>query len=252
VAEAVQNILSSRLFSTRAGTIAVGAFAALLALLVLLLYLSNYRSSVQNSNAAVPVLVAQRLIPQGTSGDVLGTTGGYEATEVAKKTVKEGAITDPALLRGRVALADIYPGQQLTATDFTPVAAATLGSRLTGKQRAMSIPIDATHGMTSQLVAGDRADIYANLNGVIRAILQNVLVLSVSGSSSGSLSSSSGGGGNSITFRVSPNAASRLAFASDNGEIWVILRPPTGGGVIGPNVATLQQVVAGSKVPEGK
>jgi len=251
MSEAVQNILSSRLFATRGGTIAVGAFAALLALLILLLYLSNYRDSVRNSSAPVPVLVAQRLIPQGTAGDVLGTTGGFEATEVAKNTVKEGALTDPALLRGRVAVADVYPGQQLTLADFTPTATATLGSRLTGKQRAMSIPVDSVHGMTGQVVPGDRIDVYANLNGVIKAIMQNVLVLGVSGGATGGLASS-GSDASAMTLRLSPSGASRLAFASDNGKIWVILRPATRGGRIGSNLTTLQQLLASSKtVPEG-
>jgi pilus assembly protein CpaB len=249
MSEAVQNILSSRLFSTRGGTIAVGGFAALLALLILLLYLSHYRSSIRSSSAPVPVLVAKHLIPQGTAGDVLGTGGGFEPTEVPKTNVKEGALSDPAVLKGRVAIADIYPGQQLTLADFTPTALATLGSRLTGRQRAITIPVDTVHGMIGTVVVGDRVDIYANLNGVIKAIMQNVLVLGVSGGGGGSVS---GGGGSSMTFRLTPGGAARLAFASDNGKIWIILRPATRGGAIGPNLTTLQQLLAQSNlVPEG-
>ena len=252
MSEAVQNILSSRLFSTRGGTIAVGAFAALLALLILLLYLSNYRSSIRNSSAPVPVLVANRLIPQGTAGDVLGTSGGFEATEVPKVNVKEGAVADPATLKGRVAVADIYPGQQLTEADFTPTAVAPLGSRLEGSQRAITIPIDPTHGMIGQLVPGDRVDVYANLSGVIKAIMQNVLVLSASTGSSGGVSSG-GSTESSITFRLTPSGASRMAFASDNGKIWVVLRPTTHGGSIGPNTTTLPSLLnnGSNKVPEG-
>jgi Flp pilus assembly protein CpaB len=250
VSEAVQNILSSRLFSTRGGTIAVGAFAALLALLILLLYLSNYRSSIRSSSAPVPVLVANRLIPQGTAGDVLGTGGGFEPTEVPKTNVKEGAVADPAILKGRVAVADIYPGQQLTLADFTPTATATLGSRLTGSQRAMSIPIDPVHGMIGQVAAGDRVDVFANLNGVIKAIMQNVLVLGVGGGSGGGVGS--GSSESSITLRLSPNGAARMAFASDNGKIWIVLRPTTRGGAIGPNTTTLQALLTGPRVPEGR
>lgn len=250
MSEAVQNILSSRLFSTRGGTIAVGAFAALLALLILLLYLSNYRSSIRSSGAPVPVLVANRLIPQGTAGDVLGTSGGFEATEVPKANVKEGALADPSILKGRVAIADIYPGQQLTLADFTLTGSATLGSRLTGSQRAISIPIDPTHGMLGQIAAGDRVDVFANLNGVIKAIMQNVLVLGVSGGSGGGVNS--GSSESSITFRLSPSGAARMAFASDNGKIWIVLRPTTRGGLIGPNTTTLQALLTGPrKVPGG-
>jgi hypothetical protein len=41
-----------------------------------------------------------------------------------------------------------------------------------------------------------------------------------------------------------------MAYVSDNGKIWIVLRPATRGGVIGPNVTTLQQLL-GQKVPEG-
>jgi pilus assembly protein CpaB len=249
VSELAERISSSRLFSTRGGTIAVGVFASLLALLVLLLYLSHYRDSIRNSSAPVPVLVAKRLIPQGTAGDVLGTSGGFASTDIAKSAVKEGAITDPALLKGRVAAADIYPGQQLTATDFTATAVAPLGSKLTGRQRAMTVPVDSSHGMIGTIVGGDRVDIFVNLSGVIRAVLQDVLVLGVNGSSGGGVGAS--GSGSSITFRLTPLAASKLAFASDNGNLWIILRPATRGGRIGPSVSTLQQVLTSPVVPGG-
>jgi pilus assembly protein CpaB len=196
------------------------------------------------------VLVAKSLIPQGTAGDVLGTSGGFAATDIAKSSVKEGAITDPAVLKGRVAVADIYPGQQLTALDFTPTAAATLGSKLTGRQRAMTVPVDSSHGMIGTVVPGDRVDIFVNLSGVIRAVLQDVLVLGVTGSSTGGVGAG-GGGGSTITFRLTPNTASKLAFASDNGKLWVVLRPATRGGRIGPSVSTLQQVLASPFVPGG-
>ncbi len=247
--EAVQNILSSRLLSTRGGTIAVGIFAALLALLVLLLYLSHYRSSIKNSSAAVPVLVAKHLIPQGTAGDVLGTNGGFEAAEVPKNDVKVGAVADPAVLKGRVAVADIYPGQQLTETDFTLTATATLGSRLTGTQRAISIPVDATHGMIGQVVGGDRVDVFVNVGGVVRAVVQNVYVLSTSGAATGGIGSTSSG--SSMTLRLSPSQAAKIALAADEDKIWIVLRPATRGGNIGPSIATTQQLLLGKTVPEG-
>jgi Flp pilus assembly protein CpaB len=251
VSEFAERISSSRLFSTRGGTIAVGVFAALLALLVLLLYLSHYRTSIRNSSAPVPVLVSNHLIPQGTSGDVLGTGGGFEATEVAKDAVKAGAITDPALLKGKVAIADIYPGQQLTVTDFSPTAVATLGSRLKGKQRAMTVPVDSTRGMLGSVIAGDRVDVIANLSGVEKAVLQNVYVLGVSGGTASSGLNSGTGSSYEITLRVSTASAARLAFASDNGDVWIILRPPTNGGQIAGNSTSLQKVLSGTHVPEG-
>jgi len=104
------------------------------------------------------------------------------------------------------------------------------------------------HGMIGQVVPGDRVDVYANLNGVIKAIMQNVLVLGTTGGSTGVGSSST----SSLTLRTSPNGAARLAFAADNGKVWIVLRPATRGGTIGPNLTTSQEILNGSKtVPAG-
>lgn len=253
MSEFAERITSSRLFATRGGTIAVGAFAALLALLVLLLYLSHYRSSLRSSGAPVPVLVATHLIPQGTAGDVLGTNDGFAATQVARSAVKEGAITDPAALKGKVAVADVYPGQQLTVADFTATATATLGSRLTGTQRAMAVPVDQVRGLTGSLVAGDRVDIYASINSGVTAILQNVYVLGVNSgaASGGGLSGSSGEGSSSLILRLTPAGASRMVWANENGKIWVVLRPTTHGGILRTGTVTVPPFRVGTFVPRG-
>jgi Flp pilus assembly protein CpaB len=254
VSEAVQNILSSRLFTTRAGTIAVGAFVALLALLVLLVYLSNYRSSVRASSASTPVLVSTRLIPQGTSWDVIGQSHGFQATDVPRNNLKTGAVADPAIMQGRVALHDIFPNQQLTIADFTPVATADLGSRLTGKQRAISIPVDTVHGMIGTIAAGNKVDIFVGFNqgtAMVKAIMQDVLVLGIGASAGGGVGSGTGGA-SSVTLRASPLQASQLAYASENGTIWLVLRPSSGARVTGPSVVTAASLLLGKKkVPVG-
>jgi len=42
----------------------------------------------------------------------------YAPTTLPPNEVEVGAISDPAYLSGRTAATDIFPGQQLTATDF--------------------------------------------------------------------------------------------------------------------------------------
>ena len=51
---------AENLLSTRRGTLLIGGGAALLAAIVLIVYLKNYRSSVNGSNATLSVLVAWR------------------------------------------------------------------------------------------------------------------------------------------------------------------------------------------------
>ena len=67
----MQNVFSGKLTSTRGGALLVGGAAALLAGLLLVVYLNRYRNSVNNGAQAAPVLIARQLIPQGTPGNVI-------------------------------------------------------------------------------------------------------------------------------------------------------------------------------------
>jgi hypothetical protein len=62
----VEHILSSRLLSTRRGTIVLAFMAAMLATVILLAYLSQYRTNLQKAGSPATVLVAKRLIEKNT------------------------------------------------------------------------------------------------------------------------------------------------------------------------------------------
>jgi pilus assembly protein CpaB len=239
----VQNTsLARRIFSTRSGTLAVGIAAAGLAAILLLVYLNRYRDNLNQQNAPVSVLVAKSLIQKGTPGDLIGTKALFQASSVPKAQLKTGALTDPSTLRGLVALTDIFPGQQLTLASFGAVRAGSVATQLSAFERAVAIPVDATHGMIGQVQPGDHVDVLVGLNGagatrgapvgaIIKTLLQDVPVLLTSG--------------NSLTLRVTDQQASRLAWASDNGKIWVILRAPAGARQSPPRIVSLSTVVLG-------
>src|SRR5438477_8325685 len=110
--------IAHNLFSTRRGSILVGIGAAALAAIVVFVYLHNYRNSLNSAAAPASVLVAKNLIQKGTSGNIIGQTQQFQVASLPKKELQLGALTDPAALNGRVAAADIYPGQQLTVAEF--------------------------------------------------------------------------------------------------------------------------------------
>jgi pilus assembly protein CpaB len=233
----VQNAsLGSRIFSTRSGTLAVGLVAAALAALLLLVYLNRYRHNLNQQNAPVAVLVAKSLIQKGTPGDLIGTKSLFQTTNVPRTQVKVGALADPSTLHGLVALTDIFPGQQLTLASFGAVRAGAVASQLSAFERAVAIPVDATHGLIGQVQPGDHVDVLVGLNGgssgsIIKTLLQNITVMLTVGSS--------------LTLRVTDQQASRLAWASDNGKIWVTLRPPAGAQQSAPRIVSLQTIVLG-------
>jgi pilus assembly protein CpaB len=215
-----------KLLATRQGTLAVALAAVVVAAGILMLALKNYRQSVNAANAQEIVLVASSPIEKGTSGASLAAQRLYLPTKVLQKQLSPGALTDAAALDGKVAVTNILPGQQLTAGDFA--VSTSLASQLASNQRAVEIPLDSNHGLGGVVQGGDHVDVYAGLNSTageteIKLLISNVLVLEVNGgTSSGAVSS--GGMGN-VVLAVNANQAAEVAYASDNGRIWLVLRP---------------------------
>jgi Flp pilus assembly protein CpaB len=225
-----------KLSSSRSGAILLGVAAAVLAAILLAVYVTRYRDSVKSGAANVTVLQARNLIPKGTAGSQIAKTGQYQATTVAKDQLKTGAISDPAVLAGRVSIADIYPGQQLTIGDFTEGTTGALNTQLVGPQRGVTLTIDATRGSLANVVAGDRIDIYQQLSGpkgtIVKLFRPNVLVLQAPGA----------GGGN-VVLQVTSKDAPDFLFAWANTSLAFVVRPATRATPTRPSVADFQSML---------
>jgi pilus assembly protein CpaB len=217
----MEGITSSKLFTTRQGTVLLGVIAAVIAAIALLVYLNHYRDSVKNGGAAISVLVAQRLIQANTPGNVIRTNPGFYKTEsLAKSEVQTGAIVDPATLAGQVALTDISPGQQLTAADFG--AGAGLATQLNANQRAVVVSLGSPQQVGGQIGPGSHVDVWAVLSGqtngvtqsTVKLLYQDMYVLGISG--------------DNVTLRGTPTQAGTLIYAATNASIYLTLRPTIG------------------------
>jgi len=249
----VENLLPSRWLKTRQGTIAVGIGAAVLAAILLLVYLRSYRSSVKGSSEPVTVLVASRLIPKGTSGTAVATKNLFEVTSIPKGQLKFGAITDSGALRGTVVANDIYPSQQLTSADFRSAAAGALASQLTTTWRAIALPpLDAAHGLAGAVQTGDHVDVYAQLDDAnspaglniktLATVLRDVEILATPTS----ITPGAAVSGNYV-LKVPSDQAPRLLYAADNGKIWFVLRPANGARGSHPAFVTNLNLFAGRR-----
>jgi Flp pilus assembly protein CpaB len=218
-----------------------------LAGILLLVYLDRYRDSVRAENANTPVLVAKRLIEKGTSGTQVARRDQYQAADLPRDDVKEGAIADPAYLDGRVAVNDILPGQQLTTADFTTAPSSSVTTKLVGPQRAISVDIDNVHGSLSQLRAGDRIDIYVGLGSrggqqVVKLFRANVYVMAVPGQTEGRELTGTPQSSNLI-LQMNQRDAADFAWVADNAQLWFILRPLQGATPTRPDTATAATVL---------
>lgn len=210
---------SGRLGGSRRGTLVLGLGAAVLAGVLLVVYIAQYRSSVNESTASTVVLVAKKLIHKGTSGSIIAEQDLFQTASLRRNELKVGAISDPAYLAGRVTVADIYPGQQITAGDLSVATTSAIQTQITGSQRAIALPSAGSRGLVGYLSDGDRVDIYyatgASGSSVLALLAADVLVLRAPAQS-----------GSPVLLRAeTAPQAQRLALAADTGTLWYLLRP---------------------------
>lgn len=236
--------------SSRRGAVALAVGCALTAGIILLIALSQYKQSVSAANRDVSVLVSTGSIQKGTSGDLIAAQKLYKPTSILAKDLSTGALTNAAALQGEVAIQNILPGQQLTAADFALSTSGVVGQLAPG-QRALSVALDAEHGLVGEVQPGDHVDVYGAFSGaggsgtsggtVVKLLIPNALVLKAPGASSGV-----GGGQNgTVVLAVNNSQVGTLAFAAEDGKVWLALRP---GGASNPGqtLTTYNSVVFGT------
>lgn len=251
-----------RFTSSRRGTLTLGILAAVIAAALLLVYIAQYRKDVNSSTSTTSVLVANRLIPQGSSGDVVASDKWFTVVSKPKSQVQDGAISDPSSIRGLVASHDIFPDQQLTAKDFQTAPTDAVVYKLSGDERAIAIPLDSAHGLTPFLQAGDHVDILggfdvvpigangapASIGGqprpVLKAIAQDIKVLDVPDSSSTTTPGANDQG--NVVVAVTQQQAWDIDFAIKNGTVFLNARGQTGKVTDArPSLVTLETLLLG-------
>jgi pilus assembly protein CpaB len=220
--------------STRRGTLTIALIGALIAAVILVVALHKYKQGIETSHKPATVLVASHFIEKGTSGAAIGVGQYFKTSQLPEKQLSSGAIANSAALQGQVAAVDIYPGQQLTASDF--VGGGLFYSKLPPNLRAVSVPVDSAHGMIGNIQTGDRVDVYASFPkelskpAFLRSIASNVVVLDAGQKTSGVglAAVGSGSGDSNVVLEVDAHQAAELAFSSDAGKVWLVLSPAHG------------------------
>lgn len=243
---------AQKVVSTKAGTAAVAAGAAVLAGMFIVVYLNKYRHSIKAQGAPVTVLVAKHRIPKGTSGVAAIQSGLFERSTIRQSQLRDGAFSDAASIRDRVATTDVFAGQQLTASDFQ-ASARTLATTLTGRQRVIDVPLDNAHGLIGHVQTGDHVDVYGGFNiqsaggGTAYAVdvllAQDIPVADVASKAAGGVAASTSS--TNVSLRVDDKQAAEIAYASDNGKIWLFLRPPTGAKNARPGLVNVGTILLG-------
>lgn len=244
-----------KLLSSRRGTLMMAAVFAVLALVCILFYTHRYSQSASGAGSPATVLLVKTTIPKGTTSEIILSGNYYKVGQVRSDQLVPGAISEPGKLIG-VATKDLYPGQQLSANDFA-AASASMATQLTGTQRAITLKLDQAPGMAGNIQAGSRVNVLAGLQvqnkagqmePIVKLIGQDILVLQAPDKpKKGGLGGSGSSTNASVVLRANNDTqAAAFAFASQNGSVWLVLRPQASKDVVKETITDIGSVLSGA------
>jgi pilus assembly protein CpaB len=234
----------------------LAAFAALLLLVVgtavLVAYVRGADSRALAGVRTVDVLVADELIPAGTTGDEL--EGLVRTETVPAKSAVDGRVTDLSVLTGQVATVDLLPGEQLLSARFAEPGDLRVPGTVdvpAGEQE-ISVLLEPQRAVGGRLAAGDTVGVVVSLTfqdgtSATHAVLHDVLVTQVQGAPApvdptGEQETASSGtpapsASLMVTLAVSAAQAEAVVFGIEHGTLW-LSRQPDGADTSGTDVIT--------------
>lgn len=256
----------------RLRNIGIAVALALVAGLLTVFYVTNYKREVRSAEANVTVYVASKDIPAGTSGEEVMSGGFLTKQEVAKRSVAPGAISTPEQLEGRLAAAPVYAGEQVTTRRFTTEQQKGVRAQLTGNKRALELPGTKQQLLAGTLQDGDHVDVVGSWNvpesdtrHYSRVILRDIAVLNApDGTDTSTKLTDPNNGAYSVMLMLTDAQAQKLWWVSQNGTWTLQLRPTndaadspesaeSAGSLLldGVNVARLRALVNAANLAEG-
>jgi pilus assembly protein CpaB len=221
----------------RVKNITIAVALALVAALLTSFYVTNYQRNVRKDETNVPVWVAARDIPAGTSGAAIAGKGLLEQSEIVRRSVVPGAISDPKQVADLVSTQPIYAGEQVSTRRFSTPSQRGIKSQLTGVQRAIAIPGDEHQLLAGTLKPGDKVDLVATFSVpqgsqqfVSRIVLRDVEVLRAPRGvgASEKIASNTQDGAFSVMLKVTDTQVQKLHWVFTGAEKWHLeLRPGT-------------------------
>lgn len=229
----------------RVKNIGIAVALAALAAILTSVYVVNYKRHVQNGESKVPVYVAARDIPAGTSGAEVIDQHMLKKVTIPKKAVVAGAIASPNDLTSYIATQDVYEGEQVSTRRFAPPREQGIRAQIKGTQRAYQLEGDAHQLLAGTLKAGDHVDVVATWGiknpgqqqsddaVVSRVVLRDLLVLTPADQGAASSAVTASQQTAFVQLRMTDWQAQKMNWIQNNsansGKGWHLdLRPPNG------------------------
>ncbi|MEJ2698027.1 MAG: Flp pilus assembly protein CpaB [Candidatus Sulfobium sp.] len=210
-------------------------------------YLKRQTAKVQEAVATGSVVVARTDIPVGsTINNTQVKTANWPKNEMPPGQI----FSSPDQVVGRVALEKIFTGDPIVGAKLVPQGgqAGILSYKIPEGHRAMTVAVDQVAGVAGFISPGNRVDVVLTTStgkqSVSKIVLQDVPVLAT-----GQVVSQQEGGKPkvvpTVTMDVSPENAEKLAIASTQGRLQLVLRRAGDADIAKTTGATVAKVMGG-------
>lgn len=190
-------------------------------------YLSGAQAYANNLNT---VVVAKVEIPLGTK--IIAEQ--VETVQVPAGTTPDGTFEAVDKLVGRVAVVNIAPRETITDTKLAPEGTAGgLSSVIPEGYRAMTVKVDDAAGISGFIQPGTTVDVVVVINPpdkttnqdpISKIVLQNIKVLANGQNIDNPKDEREANTVKAVTLQVTPEQAEKLALASNEGKLQLVMR----------------------------
>lgn len=214
---------NKRFFIVLAGALLFGLLAAV----SVTRYLSSAQAYTKNLNN---VAVAKVAIPLGTK--IIPEQ--LMVVQFPKESIPDGSFDSLEKLTGRVAIMNIAPREPVTEARLAPEgAAAGLSAVIPEGYRAMTVKVDDVVGISGFIMPGTLVDVVVVIepaektgmqDPISKIVLQNIKVLANGVNIDQPADRREANSVKAVTLLVTPEQAEKLALASSEGKLQLVMR----------------------------
>src|SRR3977135_3225080 len=214
---------NKRFFIVLAGALVFGLLAAV----SVSRYLSSAQAYTKNLNR---VAVAKVAIPVGTKIIPEQIT----VVQFPKESTRDGTFDTAEKLNGRVAITNISPREPITDSRLGPEGTAGgLSAVIPEGYRAMTVKVDDVVGISGFIMPGTLVDIVVTIDPaehagmqdpISKIVLQNIKVLANGQHLDKPQDQREANSVKAVTLLVTPEQAEKLALASSEGKLQLVMR----------------------------
>jgi pilus assembly protein CpaB len=231
----------------------IGAIAVIIAAIAsysLYNYLKGQETKMKEAVATTNVVVAAQDLPTGT---VINSTQ-VKTVSWPAGSMPQGTFPSSDQVVGRMVLERVATGEPVTAAKLVPVGGPTgiLTYKIPEGHRAMTVAVDQVSGVAGFITPGTKVDVVLSVTPpggqqpISKIVLQDVPVLAIGQVISQEKKDEKPQVVPTVTMDVTPDDAEKLAVASTQGRLQLVLRRAGDTEVIKTPGSTVIKVLAGS------